>query len=99
MPAPLMAAELVNRRATGPGAEDFALVVRPGAAEAGRTEAGPAPQAAVDQELAATWQQAMRHGLAAHGKEPTGPLAVRAGLAAQPYLSRRPIARRLYTCR
>jgi tetratricopeptide (TPR) repeat protein len=64
--------------------------IHPGVADAARAEAGPGFQAAVDQELAATWATTMDRALEAHGKEPwAAPAIVRAGLAAFPYLSRR----------
>jgi len=86
--AALVRAGLVERRPTGEEAHQYTITIHPGVAEAGRAEAGAAVQAAVDQELAATWGQVMRRGLESHGKEPTGASIVRAGLAAFPYLAR-----------
>ena len=85
---PLVAAALVDRQTADPGAQDFVLVLHPGVADAGRAEAGAALQAAVDQRLAAMWDGVMQQGLEAQGKEPTGALIARAGIAAYPYLSR-----------
>jgi hypothetical protein len=88
--APLVAAGLVEKVTSESDDEAFVVKVHPGVAEAGRVEAGPDFQAAVDQELAATWRAALNRATAAYGKEPwAGPLTVRAGLAAFPYLSRR----------
>jgi hypothetical protein len=87
---PLVAAGLVERKVTDEKGEQFELVIHPGVAEAGRAEAGPAFQEAVDVELAATWHQLMQTGLDNYGKEPgAGVIIVRAGLAGFPYLSRR----------
>jgi hypothetical protein len=66
------------------------VLIHPGVAEAGRTEAGPAFQEAVDAELAATWQMVMQRGLENYGRDPmAGAMILRAGLAGFPYLSRR----------
>jgi tetratricopeptide (TPR) repeat protein len=85
---PLMAAGLVERRPTDETGERFEALIHPGVAEAGRAEAGPAFQEAVDAELAATWWTEMKTGL--EGTNPqAGAIIVRAGLAGFPYLSRR----------
>jgi tetratricopeptide (TPR) repeat protein len=86
--AALVCAGLVERRTTGDEPDDYAIAIHPGVAEAGRAEAGAAVQAAVDHELAATWRQLMSRSQESHGKEPTGAIIVRAGLAAFPYLAR-----------
>jgi hypothetical protein len=87
--APLVAAGLADKKATGEDGEAFEVLIHPGVAEAGRAEAGPAFQEAVDMELAATWKTVMQRGLEEYGKAPgAGHAIVRAGLAAFPYLSR-----------
>jgi hypothetical protein len=69
--------------------EAFTVTIHPGVAEGGRADAGPEFQAAVDEELAATWRTVMRRGLETYTKERSaGLMIVRAGLAAFPYLSR-----------
>ena len=66
------------------------MLIHPGVAEAGRAEAGPAFQEAVDAALAATWATVMQAALENYGKNPdAGAVIVRAGLAGFPYLSRR----------
>ncbi len=60
--APLVAAGLVDKKTSEPDAEAFAVTIHPGVAEAGRSDAGPEFQAAVDQELAATWATVMKRG-------------------------------------
>ncbi|NBC33930.1 MAG: CHAT domain-containing protein [Alphaproteobacteria bacterium] len=67
----------------------FRVALHPGVAEAGRTAAGEATQTAVDTELAAFWRTVFLQALEweQQGK-PAGPLIVRAGLAAAPYLMR-----------
>jgi tetratricopeptide (TPR) repeat protein len=88
--APLVAAGLVDRKAIGGDGETFEVLIHPGVAEAGRAEAGPVFQEAVDNELAATWRMVMQRGSEEYGKAPeAGRMIVRAGLAAFPYLSRR----------
>ena len=88
--APLVAAGLIESKPTDETGERFAVLIHPGVAEAGRAEAGPAFQEAVDAELAATWQTVMLRGLESYGTGPgAGALIVRAGLAGFPYLSRR----------
>jgi tetratricopeptide (TPR) repeat protein len=88
--APLIAAGLVDRKRTDETGKQFELLIHPSVAEAGRAEAGPAFQEAVDAELASSWQLLMRVGLDSYGKEPgAGAMIVRAGLASFPYLSRR----------
>jgi tetratricopeptide (TPR) repeat protein len=88
--SPLSAAGLVDKKAVGETGEMFEVLIHPGVAEAGRVEAGPEFQDAVDIELAATWRTAMEHAQEQYGKSPgAGGLIVRAGLAAFPYLSRR----------
>jgi len=87
--APLVAAGLVDKKTSEPDAEAFAVTIHPGVAEAGRSDAGPEFQAAVDQELAATWATVMKRGRDTYTKDPrAGSMIVRAGLAALPYLSR-----------
>jgi tetratricopeptide (TPR) repeat protein len=69
---------------------DQSYAVHPGVAEAGRHHAGDALRDAVDTEAAAFWDAVYRQasGEAGDGTVHTG-LAVRAGLAAVPYLVRR----------
>jgi hypothetical protein len=87
---PLVAAGLVDKKPTGEDRDVFEILIHPGVAEAGRAEARPAFQEAVDIELAATWQSVMARKQQEYGKSPgAGGLIVRAGLAAFPYLSRR----------
>ena len=83
----LVRAGLLERRLTGDEPDNYDITIHPGVAEAGRAAAGEAAQAAVDRELAATWVTLMHKSLEAHG-QPIGPLIVRAGLAAFPYLAR-----------
>jgi tetratricopeptide (TPR) repeat protein len=86
---PLVAAGLVDKKSADDDGEAFEILIHPGVAEAGRAEAGPQFQAAVDIELAATWRTIMAHAQEQYGKSPgAGSLIVRAGLAAFPYLSR-----------
>jgi tetratricopeptide (TPR) repeat protein len=87
--APLVAADLVEKTMSTPVDEAFTVTIHPGVAEGGRADAGPEFQAAVDEELAATWRTVMRRGLETYTKERSaGLMIVRAGLAAFPYLSR-----------
>jgi tetratricopeptide (TPR) repeat protein len=87
--APLVAAGLVEKNTSEPDGQKFTVRIHPAVAEAGRTEAGSEFQAAVDQQLAATWFTMMSYARDAYGKSPgAGPLTVRAGLSAFPYLSR-----------
>ena len=87
--APLVAAGLVEKTMSTPVDEAFTVTIHPGVAEGGRADAGPEFQAAVDEELAATWRTVMRRGLETYTKERSaGLMIVRAGLAAFPYLSR-----------
>jgi tetratricopeptide (TPR) repeat protein len=88
--ARLVAVGLVEKKAVGHDGQAFQLLIHPGVAEAGRAEAGPAFQAAVDAELAVAWHTWMNQGLEQYGKTPDArKLIVRAGIAAFPYLSRR----------
>ena len=88
--APLVAAGLVECKPTNETGEQFEVLIHPGVAEAGRAEAGPDFQEAVDAELASTWRTVMQNGLGNYGKEPwAGTMIVRAGLSGFPYLSRR----------
>jgi hypothetical protein len=88
--APLLQAALVERQAIGDEEKGFRLMIHPGIAEAGREAAGVEFQQVVDEELADTWQSALLQGLEAHGNAQwAGPLIVRAGPAAFPYLTRR----------
>jgi hypothetical protein len=61
--------------------------VHPGVAEAGRTDAGEAFQAAVDRELTAFWRAVLTRGLETE-MQGGGRLIERAGLSAAPYLLR-----------
>jgi tetratricopeptide (TPR) repeat protein len=89
MLAPLVAAGLVEKEMSTPDDEAFTVTIHPGVAEGGRADGGPEFQAAVDEELAATWGAVMARGLNAYTKEHNaGSMIVRAGLAAFPYLSR-----------
>jgi tetratricopeptide (TPR) repeat protein len=90
--APLEAAGLVEvRRAPqSPGQEGSgreAYRIHPGVAEEGRRQAGADLQAAADTELAAFWMAVYRHGLETE-EQGGGPMVVRAGQAAAPYLLR-----------
>ncbi|HXW24974.1 MAG TPA: CHAT domain-containing protein [Xanthobacteraceae bacterium] len=86
---PLVAAGLAEKKRSELHAEAFTLTIHPGVAEAGRSSIGPELQAAVDKELAATWEVGMGIGLETYTKKPgAGPIIVRAGLGALPYLSR-----------
>ena len=58
--------------------------IHPGVAAAGRAKAGQEFQGAVDLEVAAYWNTAFQHAW----EQETGPLIVRAGRAAVPYLLR-----------
>ena len=68
--APLVAAGLVECKPTNETGEQFEVLIHPGVAEAGRAEAGPDFQEAVDAELASTWRTVMQNGLGNYGKEP-----------------------------
>jgi tetratricopeptide (TPR) repeat protein len=86
----LVAAGLIERKPIDETSERFEVLIHPGVAEAGRIEAEPAFQEAVDAGLAATWQAMMDAVLKNRGENPeAGAMVVRAGLAAFPYLSRR----------
>ncbi len=88
--APLTEAGLVDQKQTSEDGKRFGVLIHPGVAEAGRAEAGPAFQEAVDIGLAATWRTLMARGLQEYGESPeAGNIIVRAGLAAFPYLARR----------
>ena len=68
--------------------ERWAYAIHPGVAEAGRAEAGDSFQAAVDAELAAFWEAVFQHGREQESSG-GGPLIIRAGRGAAPYLMRR----------
>ena len=84
--APLVAAGLVELRPLNE--QIFALALHPGITEAGRPD--DAFRAAVDGELGQFWREMLQFGLAQEGEQQgAGPLILRAGLAAAPYLMRR----------
>jgi tetratricopeptide (TPR) repeat protein len=88
--SPLVAAGLVDKKSVDDDGKVVEILIHPGVAEAGRAEAGPEFQSAVDIELAATWQTVLAQAEEQYGKSPeAGGFIVRAGLAAFPYLSRR----------
>ena len=83
--APLLTTGLVEAQPVGDATR---YTIHPGVAEAGRAEAGDAVQAAIDTALVAFWEAVYLQGV----KEETrggGPLIVRAGRSAAPYLLRR----------
>jgi len=86
---PLVAAALVDKQATGEKPDAFEVLIHPGVAEAGRAEAGPDLQKAVDHELSATWNTLFRRAREVHGREAwAGRMIVRAGLHGFPYFAR-----------
>jgi tetratricopeptide (TPR) repeat protein len=62
--------------------------IHPGVAEAGREQAGEACQAATDEDMAAFWSAASRAGVRQE-MQGGGPMILRAGRSAAPYLMRR----------
>jgi tetratricopeptide (TPR) repeat protein len=87
---PLVVAGLVEKKAIGDDGKAFEVLVHPAVAEAGRAEAGPAFQVAVDAELSAVWRTGMQQGIEQYEKRSeAGKLIIHAGLSAFPYLSRR----------
>jgi hypothetical protein len=86
---PLVTRALIDKKATGEQADTFEVLIHPGVAEAGRAEAGPDLQAAVDQELASTWNTLFQRAREVEGCEAwAGPMIIRAGLHGFPYLAR-----------
>jgi tetratricopeptide (TPR) repeat protein len=81
---PLVSQGLVEVQGTG---EATRYRLHPGVAEAGRKRAGAAIQQAVDTELAGFWREGFRQAGNGEGRE-LGPLLVRTGLSAAPYLMR-----------
>ena len=86
---PLLAVGLVEQRTSDNGTAGFELLIHPGVAEAGRAQAGPVFQEAVDAELAAMWQSVEVWGWQEYTKSPGATeTIVRSVLAAFPYLHR-----------
>jgi len=86
---PLIAAGLIDKQTMGEEADHFELLIHPGVAEAGRAEAGPHLQAAVDREFAATWLTLFRRAEEREGRNAGGgSMIVNAGLHGFPYLAR-----------
>jgi tetratricopeptide (TPR) repeat protein len=86
---PLTASGLVDKQAMGEEAEAFEVLIHPGVAEAGRADFSPDLQAAVDNELGATWVTLAQNAWEVRGRETSaGPTIARAGLHGFPYLAR-----------